>query len=310
LTYNAWYESQIEEPMRELVYLLRNNGFNTIWSCGHPPKPYITFESYRPKEDLLLEKLLIDKGYENFSVEWKFYGAVNRDMLSLIFHSVPENERGLIDKKYLKNKVIDISPRIVKSSLPEDIVLLLDSDCYRVYQPVTGYSRTSAFRKEIYDNIIKAISQFDIKGKKILEPGPLYGYFSFELAKLGAEVTAIERDEKKYEICTKLAEYYDIPVNFIHEDIVNYDFRNTDFDILLFMNVFHHILANNNYIGRSLIYRASAIPKMIFSMGITRGRNCTGWTHDMVGPKILEMTQYTYTKKIAMWGNRKVYYFE
>lgn len=30
-----WYEDTIEEPVRELVYLLRNNGFNTECSCGH-----------------------------------------------------------------------------------------------------------------------------------------------------------------------------------------------------------------------------------------------------------------------------------
>lgn len=29
-----WYEC-IEEPVRELVFLLRNNGFNTECSCGH-----------------------------------------------------------------------------------------------------------------------------------------------------------------------------------------------------------------------------------------------------------------------------------
>ena len=29
-----WYEI-IEEPIRELVFLLRNNGFNTECSCGH-----------------------------------------------------------------------------------------------------------------------------------------------------------------------------------------------------------------------------------------------------------------------------------
>jgi len=29
-----WYEN-IEEPIREIVKLLRNNGFNTTCSCGH-----------------------------------------------------------------------------------------------------------------------------------------------------------------------------------------------------------------------------------------------------------------------------------
>jgi len=50
-----WYEN-IEEPVRDMVKLLRNNGFNTTCSCGH--KMYIEgdlIEDYKLKEihDLL-----------------------------------------------------------------------------------------------------------------------------------------------------------------------------------------------------------------------------------------------------------------
>ena len=34
LNKNNWYEC-IEEPIRDLVFRLRNNGFNTECSCGH-----------------------------------------------------------------------------------------------------------------------------------------------------------------------------------------------------------------------------------------------------------------------------------
>jgi len=30
-----WYEENIEEPIRDVVRLLRDNGFNTQCSCGH-----------------------------------------------------------------------------------------------------------------------------------------------------------------------------------------------------------------------------------------------------------------------------------
>ena len=30
-----WYEERIEEPVRDIVKLLRDNGFNTECSCGH-----------------------------------------------------------------------------------------------------------------------------------------------------------------------------------------------------------------------------------------------------------------------------------
>lgn len=31
----SWYEEKIEEPIREIVKILRDNGFNTTCSCGH-----------------------------------------------------------------------------------------------------------------------------------------------------------------------------------------------------------------------------------------------------------------------------------
>ena len=31
----TWYEEFIEEPIRDVVKLLRDNGFNTTCSCGH-----------------------------------------------------------------------------------------------------------------------------------------------------------------------------------------------------------------------------------------------------------------------------------
>ena len=32
---DEWYEEMIEDPLKSLVKLLRNNGFNTECSCGH-----------------------------------------------------------------------------------------------------------------------------------------------------------------------------------------------------------------------------------------------------------------------------------
>ena len=32
---NTWYSEKIEEPLRDIVRILRNNGINTECSCGH-----------------------------------------------------------------------------------------------------------------------------------------------------------------------------------------------------------------------------------------------------------------------------------
>ena len=46
---NTWYEDKIEEPMRDIVRILRNNGINTECSCGH--EQYIQCQ-YIPEGDV------------------------------------------------------------------------------------------------------------------------------------------------------------------------------------------------------------------------------------------------------------------
>lgn len=61
-----WYEEYIEKPVRDLVNLLRNNGFNTTCSCGHNMKvdcdPMIDGEIKR------LHDLLYENGYINYVI--------------------------------------------------------------------------------------------------------------------------------------------------------------------------------------------------------------------------------------------------
>ena len=298
MIYNPWYTANIEEPIRETVFLLRNNGFNTIWSCGHLPKPYIAVESYRENEKDLLEDLLLDNGFRNFTVQWKHYGAVNRELLAVTFSSIPEGGT---------EKTVETQP--CECKLPETILSRLGSDSYRNYQPITGYDQTSLFTKAAYDRVIKDISQLGVNGKRILEPGPLFGYFSFELAKLGAEVTAVEHDKNKYDICVELAEHYGVSVNFVNEDIRNFDFRNTDFDMLLLMNLLHHLFFEGDYVGRSFIYRASIIPQMVLCMGTSLGGKHSGISQDMIPNEIFKSSRYKYAKKISELKNRCVYFF-
>ncbi|KKK61497.1 hypothetical protein LCGC14_3013760, partial [marine sediment metagenome] len=60
------FYSKIEKPVRELVRLLRDNGFNTVCSCGH--KKYIQMEWYAHEDIQRLYSLLWDNGYKNFEL--------------------------------------------------------------------------------------------------------------------------------------------------------------------------------------------------------------------------------------------------
>ena len=63
-----WYK-RIEKPVRDLVYLLRNNGFNTTSSCGHTkPTPYVQMAWYVHEDIQRLYNLLWDNGYKTFEL--------------------------------------------------------------------------------------------------------------------------------------------------------------------------------------------------------------------------------------------------
>ena len=62
----SWYEDNIEEEVRSLVKLLRDNGFNTECSCGH--EKYIQCQYGLDGEIQRLHKLLCVSGYLNYTI--------------------------------------------------------------------------------------------------------------------------------------------------------------------------------------------------------------------------------------------------
>ena len=65
-----WYDT-IEEPIRPLVKLLRDNGYNTFTSCGHNMWVGIRWEQYVCPVDGFLEglkRLLKKNGYINYRI--------------------------------------------------------------------------------------------------------------------------------------------------------------------------------------------------------------------------------------------------
>jgi hypothetical protein len=70
----GWYEEVIEEPVRDMVRLLRDNGFNTEDSCGH--KMYVQCQYLADGEIKRLHDLLFNNGYRNYRIE-AFLNVVN-----------------------------------------------------------------------------------------------------------------------------------------------------------------------------------------------------------------------------------------
>jgi len=63
-----WYEI-IEEPIREFVRLLRNNGYNTTCSCGHDGVVECDFIPDGAMMDL--DNLLYNTGHRNYTLTWE-----------------------------------------------------------------------------------------------------------------------------------------------------------------------------------------------------------------------------------------------
>jgi hypothetical protein len=63
----TWYEENVEEPIRPLVRLLRDNGYNTFSSCGHDMNVIMDYKNSMIK----LMDLLNNNGYHNWRITGK-----------------------------------------------------------------------------------------------------------------------------------------------------------------------------------------------------------------------------------------------
>ena len=65
----------------------------------------MAFVTYRHNEEQVLKRFLEDNGYQNFKVEWKYYGAIYTKLLAVTFHELPGEAGELVDEKWLKTSL-------------------------------------------------------------------------------------------------------------------------------------------------------------------------------------------------------------
>lgn len=77
--------------------------------------------------------------------------------------------------------------------------------------------------------------------RSVMEIGTYWGYFAFEIEKMDAKWTvATDINKDAIKIANKIKRIKDSKVSFIHHDIEK-DEINTDVDIILLMNILHHL---------------------------------------------------------------------
>lgn len=143
-----------------------------------------------------------------------------------------------------------------------------------LYQPIMhpAFSCYSTEKHNTsYRNAVNIISDYfgSVKGKKILDVGSCYGYYSFELARAGAFVVAIDNDLKRVDISRKTAILHGLDWSnplFVHGSIEPFIEETPDrFDCALMLNVFHHIYNKPNG-WKTLNSIANKSDKVLLSM--------------------------------------------
>ena len=132
------------------------------------------------------------------------------------------------------------------------------SNCPYIYQPIyglakenqpvsarNGYDRLSTI-KDVYSKISSA----EKRPLKVLDLGCNAGFYSFELARLGADVTGVETNKGFYNLCNYLKDVSGLKtVSFLNENFVELYAENKlgSFDLILGLSIFHHIASKYTY---------------------------------------------------------------
>jgi len=146
----------------------------------------------------------------------------------------------------------------------------------------------------------------DVDGCKIMDMGSCTGWFSIELAKLGAEVTGLEPHEKRVHTSKVLAGYEGLTSSnpcFLMESFEEH-LPDKHYDICLTLSVLHHYLRANPesfYDAVNLI--SGSCDKMILEMGINRMP--IPWSPELV----LKYSKYSKYRTLYE-GERPIYLYE
>jgi len=114
-----------------------------------------------------------------------------------------------------------------------------------MYQPIEHPFFSDWGVTEICSDRLRAITNYvkEVNGKRILDIGCCFGYFSHKLAKVGAEVVGVDVCKPKIEVCKLLSDCYDLtPSNpkFYCLSYQEYLKGSEHFDITLYLSGFHH----------------------------------------------------------------------
>ena len=124
----------------------------------------------------------------------------------------------------------------------EDVINFLNKTDLKEYQSINlpfGLQTPGMDRSKSADIVFK----HSIKDKSVLDIGCKYGYFCHEAILRGATVVnGVEISNTNVEIAKKIVELWGRDIEIIEGDFLETDL-NKKFDVVLFLNVLHHIIS-------------------------------------------------------------------
>jgi len=143
----------------------------------------------------------------------------------------------------------------------------------KTYQPVPGFeNKIDPERIKGFERILKTILEHcgDVKDKRFLDIGSNLGYFCFELTKRGAETVGVERDKMRVQVCkcvSKRDGFSKENPRFVNGDVKKLvATSDKKFDYVLLLNVFHHLLVQDEDEGWTMFNKLIESTDGIFVM--------------------------------------------
>ena len=140
----------------------------------------------------------------------------------------------------------------------------------KTYQPVEGFpDKIDPERVEGFKRILGTILGHcgDVESKSFLDIGSNLGFFCLELAKRGARTCGVEADSRRVIVSRCLAERDELDATFYCGDAMEVIKENLmEFDYVILLNVFHHILVQDETRGWAMFNKLIEDTAGIFVM--------------------------------------------